>query len=142
MAVDLDTVRILYGDTDATQLLTDAQLTVITASATDNYLAAAIAARALAAKYSRSVSFSVEGLSIQNSTKAANYLALAKQLEKQAAEAPGALGTPLISGVSISDMVAVDSDPDRVAGKLSSPAFDQDLDTTEDPAEDLYDGTI
>lgn len=114
MSIDISLIRLLVGDTDASNyLFTDNQITTLTASFNSSTLAAATVADALAAKFSRSVTFSVEGLSIQNSQKAANYRALAQRLRAQAVLTDdGALGASVL-GTSKSEMDAVDDDPDR-----------------------------
>lgn len=135
MALDFDLVRILYGDTDeANQLLTDEQLELLTTAAGNNFLAAASAADALSAKYSRSVSFTVEGLSIQNGFKAENYAKLADRLRNQSNDylTGGTLGAS-VSGVSISEMESVAQDTDRVPNELQSPPFDEDRKNISDP---------
>jgi hypothetical protein len=119
MAVNTDLVRILIGDTDdSNQLLDDDQVALLTASFSSSTLAAAACADALAAKFSRSVTFSVEGLSIQNSQKAANYRALAQRLRAQAVlNDPGALGASVL-GVSKGEMDAVDDNTDRTPSRF------------------------
>ena len=119
MAVDTDLVRLLVGDADPdNQLLTDDQVTLISAQFSSSTLAAAACADALAAKFSRSVTFSVEGLSIQNSQKAANFRALAQRLRSQAVlNDPGALGASVL-GVSKSEMDAVDDNLDRTPSRF------------------------
>ncbi|MCC8946008.1 hypothetical protein H8A97_13085 [Bradyrhizobium sp. Arg62] len=117
MAIDLDTVRALVGDVDdgnSTLLLDDDTIELITAGFSSNYLAAAAVADAIAAKFSRSVTFSVEGLTIQNSQKAKAYLEMAQRLRSQATlNDAGGIGTPSISGTSTSHMDAIDNDIDR-----------------------------
>jgi len=119
MAVDTDLVRLLVGDTDPdNQLLTDDQVTALTASYSSPSLAAAAVADALAAKYSRSVTFSVSGLTIQNSQKAANYRLLAQRLRANAILTDdGALGASVL-GTSKSEMDAVDDDTDRTPSRF------------------------
>jgi hypothetical protein len=120
MAVDTDLVRILIGDIDGT-LVDDEVITAFSAIYSDSYLVAAGAADYLAAKFSKSVTFSVEGLSIQNSTKAENYRELADRLRAQSGGGASGVpaGTPFVSGVSISEMDSVDSDTDRVPSRVS-----------------------
>lgn len=119
MAVDTDLVRLLVGDSDPdNQLLTDDQVTLITAQFNSSSLAAAACADALAAKFSRSVTFAVEGLSIQNSQKAANYRALAQRLRSQAVLTDdGALGASVL-GISKSEMDVVDDNLDRTPSRF------------------------
>jgi hypothetical protein len=118
MAVDTTLVRILIGDTDdSNQLLDDDQLPLICAGFNSSTLAAAACADAIAAKFSRSVTFSVEGLSIQNSQKAANYRALAQRLRAHAVLTDGSLGASVL-GVSKSAMDAVDENTDRTPSRF------------------------
>lgn len=119
MAVDTALVRLLVGDTDASNyLFTDGQIATLTAGFSSSTLAAATVADALAAKFSRSVTFSVEGLSIQNSQKAANYRALAQRLRAQAVLTDdGALGASVL-GTSKSEMDAVDDNTDRTPSRF------------------------
>jgi hypothetical protein len=114
MAVDTDLVRLLVGDADPdNQMLTDDQVALVTAQFSSSTLAAAAVADALAGKFSRSVTFSVEGLSIQNSQKAANFRALAQRLRANAVLTDdGALGASVL-GISKSQMETVDEDTDR-----------------------------
>ena len=125
MAVDTDLVRLLVGDADPdNQLLTDDQVASLTAQYSSNSLAAAACADALAAKFSRSVTFSVEGLSIQNSQKAANYRALAQRLRSNAILTDdGALGASVL-GTSRSEMDAVDDNPDRTPSRFKTGMMD------------------
>jgi len=120
MAVDFDLVRILIGDTDdSTQLLDDVQLAAVCASFSSSTLAAAACADAIAGKFSRSVTFSVEGLRIDNTAKAEAYLKLAQRLRVRAAnDDEGALGVPRIPGTSLGEMAAADADTDRNEGRF------------------------
>lgn len=119
MAVDTDLVRLLVGDADdSNQLLSDDQIALITAQFSSPSLAAAACADALAAKFSRSVTFSVEGLSIQNSQKATAYRLLAQRLRAQAVLTDdGALGASVL-GTSKSKMDAVDDNLDRTPSRF------------------------
>lgn len=121
MAVDADLVRLLIGDADTeSQLLTDDQITALTASFSSSTLAAAACADAIAAKFSRKVSFSLEGLRFENSTKAQAYLNLAQRLRSQAALTDaGGLGASVM-GVSKSEMQTVDDDTDREPSRFKT----------------------
>lgn len=114
MAVDLDLVRLLIGDADPdSQLFDDDQMTLLTASYSSSTLAAAACADALAAKFSRKVTFSLEGLRFENSTKAVAYRELAQRLRAQAVLTdPGALGASVL-GVSRGEMQSVADNTDR-----------------------------
>lgn len=111
MAIDTDTVRLLIGDTDASdQILTDDQIDAISALYGDTYQAAAGAADAIAARYARRISMSVDGASVNYSDLSRQYRDLATRLRVQGT-AQGV--TPFVAGISISEMDSVDTDPDR-----------------------------
>lgn len=120
MTVDTALLRILIGDVDG--VLVDDDIVTSIANAHDNtYLAAAAVADHLAAKFSTSVTFSVEGLSIQSSVKAENFRTLADRLRAQAATTSGgagAVGGPSVTGISIGTMDGVESNPDRVRSRV------------------------
>ncbi len=117
MAVDIDTIRALVGDQDtATQLLDDDSITLITASFSSTYLAAAAVADAIAAKFSRKVDFSLEGLRFSNSQKATAYRDLAKVLRVQANNDDSSAIGMSITGTSRGEMQAIVDDDDRVQG--------------------------
>lgn len=126
-AEDIELIRLYLGDTDpANALVSDDQIELIFGVQTNHILAAAVLARHLAGKYSRSVSFSVEGLSISSSQKAEAYLKLADALEQQAvsgATLPGGasanLGAPFVGGVSLGEMDGVVADTDRNPSQFS-----------------------
>jgi hypothetical protein len=121
MAADTDLVRLLIGDPDGT-LLDDDQLALLIGSEISAYLAGAICADALAAKFSRSVTFSVEGLTIQNSLKADNYRKLADRLRSQAEDASGPNGETIgasVLGISKADMRSATQDTDRENSRFS-----------------------
>ncbi|QOZ25280.1 hypothetical protein [Bradyrhizobium sp. CCBAU 51753] len=108
-----DLVRLKVGDTDGS-LLSDDQIDLLIDGQSSSNLAAALCADALAAKFSRSVTFAVEGLRIENSNKAQAYLALAQRLRAQAALSDaGGIGAPSVGGISKSQMETVDGDTDR-----------------------------
>lgn len=116
MSIDTDTVRLLVGDTDAdNQILTDDQIATLTALYNDTFNAAAGVADAIAALYSGATSVSISGLiSVEQQQKAIAYRALATRLRMQATTAQNAgIGTPVVTGISISGMDSVDDDPDR-----------------------------
>jgi hypothetical protein len=121
MTLDLSRVRLLLGDPDGT-LLDDDQLPLLIGTEVNDYLAAAICAEALAARFSRSVTFSVEGLSIQNSFKADNYRKLADRLRGMAEDASGQDGSTIgtsVLGVSKGEMEGVTADGDREKNRFS-----------------------
>ncbi len=114
VTVDLDTIRTLVGDTDTTTpILSDDQINLIVDGYTSPRLAAAAVALAIAGLYSRKVSFSLEGLSIKNSDKAAAYRELATQLRIEASNESGQFGFG-VSGVSIAAVEAAEDNDDRM----------------------------
>lgn len=113
MAIDTELVRLLVGDADAdAQLLTDDQILAIVDGYSSNRMAAAAVAEAIAAKFSRKVSFSLQGLRFENSTKADAYRLLAQRLRNEANNESGALGA-MVTGVSVGEEASVDDDADR-----------------------------
>lgn len=119
MAIDIDTIRALVGDQDsATQLLDDDTIGLLTAPYSSTYLAAAAVADAIAAKFSRKVDFSLEGLRFSNSQKAVAYRDLAQRLRVQANnDDSGGIGIA-ITGTSVGEMKAVDANPDLIKGQF------------------------
>jgi hypothetical protein len=112
MAVDIDTVRALVGDSDSdTQILDDDTMALVIGSTTSTYLAAAAVADAIAAKYARKVDFRLEGLSFSNSQKSKAYFELAARLRVQSNN-EDTLGIS-VDGVSIGTMEGVVANPDR-----------------------------
>lgn len=115
-----DAVRLLIGDTDTNdQQIQDEEITFALDEASDGvYQAAAIVARAIAGKYARRVDTDFETVSASYSQRHKHYLDLAARLDRQAVLQGGGIGTPLIGGVSESEMDSVEDDDDRV-----EPAF-------------------
>lgn len=106
-------VRFHVGDTVAPYLLTDEQITLAIDSTSSDLAAAALCARALAARFARDVDSTFESLSSSGSQRAEAYTRLARELDSRA-KLSGGLGTPVAGGISISDMEAAESDTDRV----------------------------
>jgi len=103
----LDEVRFLIGDTDSTEpLLTDEELSYLITvdpdqgSSYSNYTAAAAAARAIAAKFSKQVDKTVGSLSIAYGRKASQFFTLADGLEARASKGTGQrrMGVPILGG--------------------------------------------
>lgn len=96
-----DAVRFLVGDTDtADQLASDEEIAwSITAAGSRVYGAAALVARAIAGRFARKVSTSVDGVSQQLQQKHAQYLAMADRYDAMAAKgAAGLLPRPFVGG--------------------------------------------
>lgn len=105
-------VRLALGDTQAAYpLLQDEEIDQYVAIYGNVYFAAAYAAEAIAGLFSRQVDRSLGGgLSLQNSQKAKQYMALAKSLRRQ-----GALSvTPYAGGQSVADKRTRELNNDRV----------------------------
>ncbi len=139
-----DQVRLALGDTDSSaQLFSDEEIAGAITLYGGALNTAAALADGLAGKFSRSVTFAVEGLRIENSAKAESYRRLAQTLRAQSALAPGGIGV-LVSGVSKGEMDAENADTDRVPNRfvvgmqdfpglpLARPGEDENTDT--DPA--------
>jgi hypothetical protein len=109
----------MVGDDGATEIKADAHYTAIIAvEGTNEYRAAALAARTLAAHYALKVSTTVGAVKAENQQKSENYRALANDYDKSASVGrgsadPNTLGTPVVTGVSESEMDTQREDTDR-----------------------------
>lgn len=111
-----DYVRFRIGDTDSNdELLSDEEINAMLSQFGDKRLAAASAAEAIAAKFSRRVDTRMGKLSQQWSDLVAHYHALAKKLRKEFAIHGAA---PWAGSISESDKDSERDDTDRV-----EPAF-------------------
>lgn len=105
-----DAVRFWIQDTAAPWKTSDEEITFVVSKFPNPMLAAANVARALAARYASKPSKTVGDFSISWGELAKNYAALAAELESQGQT----FGLrPYSGGTSISDMIAVASNPDR-----------------------------
>lgn len=116
----ISAVRFLVGDPDGgtggTTQLSDAEIQfALDQAADDNYAAAAICARALAARYSRRVDTRFETIDTKYSQLAKNFTDLARSLDKQS-RTYGSRGVPIPAGggLTISDVEAAHNDNNRV----------------------------
>ena len=125
-----DAVRLFLGDTDSTdQQLSDSEINYFISLFPTTYAAAAMAARAVAAKYARLVSKSVGDLRIEYQQRQASYAAIAVSLDEQA----GAAGaSPYLGGLTLADK---ESNSENTA--LVQPDFIRDQFDNEDSTEDL-----
>ena len=119
-----DAVRVLCGDTDATdERFQDEEITFFLSQGGDDvYRSSAIACRALAAKYASLVDVDVDsgGLSAKYSQRSEAYEARAQQLETLAKKyGDVGLGVPVAGGLSRSEMRNVEDDSDRVDSVFS-----------------------
>ena len=121
-----DAVRFLVGDTDVTNAaLQDEEIAfTLSQAGNDNYLAAAICARSLAAKYASYVDTKFEDVSSDYSNLRDNYFALATRLEAQSKKyGSRGLGLPNAGGLTYSDIEANDLNDDRVQPKFKQDQF-------------------
>ena len=124
LASDLDKVRLYIGDTVSPGLFSNEEIAAYLLIETNVLLCAAALADGLAARFSKSVSFSLEGLSISNSIKADNYRNLADRLRAQAASGGGGaggaaiVGGPFVSGISLGAMDSVEQNTDRNPSRI------------------------
>lgn len=122
----INNVRFLIGDTDSSDFaISNDNIDFALAQANDDlYIAGAICARALAAKYSVDVDTKFETVSSNFSQLSKNYYELAKRLEQQAKKYGSVgLGIPLAGGIRIDDMNSVNQDNDRVMPKFNRDQF-------------------
>jgi hypothetical protein len=110
----LDAVRFYIGDTDPdNEILSDDEITALLTETGDQpFLAAALAAEAIAARYARRVDKSVGDLHISNSQLSKQYRDLASQLRSRATLSGAA--APYAGGISIADKQTVEANTDRV----------------------------
>jgi len=109
----VDAVRFLVGDTVAPTQLSDTEILFALDQNPNPYAAAALCARALAARYARKVDSKFETIESKNSQLSRNYDMLARQLDQQARK-QGGLGTPIAGGISRADVESVQANTDRV----------------------------
>lgn len=122
----INNVRFLVGDTDSTNyaITNDNVAFTLAQAGNDVYSAAAICARALAAKYSVEVDTKFESVSSSYSQLSENYYKLAVRLEAQAKKfGSKGLGIPAAGGLTYSDIDANDLNNDRVQPKFKQDQF-------------------
>ncbi len=110
-----DAVRLLIGDTDTSdQQIQDEEVSFFLSQASNKvYSAAALAARAVASKYSRLVNTEFDEVSTDYSDLQKHYTTLAYRLEEQANSYEGASLGVKAGGISIAAMDAVEENTDR-----------------------------
>lgn len=113
---DITAVRFYVGDpAGADQQLSDADITFALDQTGDSHLAAAaVCARALAARYARKVDTRFETVESKYSQLRDNFNALARHLDAQAKKQGAGLGLPVAGGVSKAEVEAARSNTDRV----------------------------
>lgn len=123
----INTVRLLVGDTDTTdQLVQNEEITFALSQTGDSvYYAAVWVCRAIAAKFSRMVTTTLDGaLSANYSDRAQQYTKLAIQIESLGKKTSGkALGVSA-GGISIAAMYVADATTDRVKPAFGTTQFD------------------
>lgn len=104
-----DAVRLLIFDTSTgSPLLSDAEVDYFVAQEPNVHLAAAEAARTIAAKYGPNVDKQVGDLRLSESAKNTNYNTLAADLRRKGVRSV----KPYAGGISIADKDAAESDTD------------------------------
>jgi len=117
----LNTVRLLVGDTDTTdQLVQNEEVAFALAQVNDNvYYAGSWVCKAIAAKFSRMVTTTLDGaLSSNYSDRAKQYQQLSIQIEAQGRKTSGKSLGVFGGGISVVAVEAVRENPDRI-----KPAF-------------------
>lgn len=114
-ASDKDRVRLLIGDTDSTsELLLDAEIDYfLTLGGVTS--ASIMAARAIAAKFSRRADETLGQISVRYSQRATAYLNLANELEDQQTSKTARAPRLYAGGISIADKKTQREDSDRDA---------------------------
>lgn len=123
----LNTVRLLVGDTDTTdQLVQDEEIAFALSQTGDNVYSAAVwICRAIAAKFSRMVTTTLDGaLSANYSDRAKQYNQMAVQIEAQGKKTSGKSLGIFAGGISVAAMGVVNADTDRVKPAFGVSQFD------------------
>lgn len=121
-----DAVRFLVGDTDASDpLVTDEEIAYLVAEfPQSSYHAAAEVADSIAAKFSREVAHSGDGLSYAAEQLQQNYATLAERLRKQARRRHRSGFGPYVGGISQSERELADADTDKIPSAFRSEMHD------------------
>lgn len=116
-----DYVRFLIGDTISTdpQLTDEAINSILTLTSSLPYPAALQCCLALQALYARRADIAIDSFRVAMSDRVKAYKDLYNQIRIQNATRPGALGAPVVSGISISDMQSNAGNTDRVPSRES-----------------------
>lgn len=134
-----DAVRWFIGDTDTNYpQLQDEEINFALTLRGNAYGAAALSASALAAKYSRLVNMSADGVSSQNAQKATAYKTLAEEYARKEAIN---YAIPYAGGISISDMQTIMSNPDRVPDIFRFGMFDNPVNDGTSPPDAVGGGS-
>lgn len=125
ITTDRGKVRFLIQDTNTNiQLLTDAEVDFALSQNPNIYRAAAIAARAIALKFTRlpTLDPAPGGTSLDPQEQAKRYLDLAENLDDQAGTISGGGAAVFAGGISIADKTTREGDSDR-----SQPFFTREM---------------
>jgi len=127
-ASNKDAIRFLVGDVDpADRLISDEEITWARTQSSNNYSAAALCARRIAARFASQADQTVSGAEGRSITHALSqrsraFFVLADQLGAQSA-IKGSV-TPYAGGISVDDKSTQEDDSDRVAPAFSVNQFD------------------
>lgn len=140
VSTDRGKVRLLIGDTDTNdQLLQDNEIDFFLTQANDNvYLAAAYAAEAIAATFSRKADTDVESVSIKYSQRSEQYRKLSSRLEGKGKRVKGSIPSPSITGISHDAIRTQRQDEDRVQEKFNIDRFSNPPNAYDLDEEDLW----
>lgn len=125
-ASDKDAVRFLVGDTERDDpLVSDEEIEFTLEEFPGSvYTAAAEVAESIAAKFSREVSHSGDGLSYQAEQLQQNYAALAERLRAKAKRHRRSGMGPYVGGISRRERELADTDLDKVPSSFRSEMHD------------------
>ena len=121
-----DAVRFLIGDTDPDDaLVQDEEIEFFLEEfPSSNYHAAAEVAESIAAKFSREVAHSGDGLSYAAEQLQQNYAALAERLRKQGRRRFRSGMGPYVGGISRREREMADADKDKIPSAFRSEMHD------------------
>lgn len=122
---DKDKIRFLVGDTDGAdqQISDEGIINMQTLVGGDVFTVAASICDGLAGKYARLRDVSIDSLRVNYGNQSQSYSKLAIRLRGQAGSS-ATIGTPTVTGVSLGEMAAVNSDNDRVPSSITSRQMD------------------
>lgn len=124
-ASERDAVRFLIGDTDTDdQLIQDEELDFLLDERQDRYYAAADAAEQIAARFSREVNQSADGLSWSGSSLSQQFYELAEKLRKMGKRARRSGFAPYAGGLSKAEREKDNADQDLYKGHFHSHMHD------------------
>ena len=128
MAATEAVLRLMVQDpAGASQYLATADYTAIIALESNEYRAAALAARTIAAQLATKVSIEVGTIRISLQQKYYHYMKLADEYDFRAGEGGGSdseIAAPSAGGISLSDMESTDGNTDRPPNKFKVGQFD------------------